>query len=76
MVGEMHFWGYRNEQRVDAVLGLSPLLVGRLGGDGDDGGGGLVVHIAAKQRETVVLAAGQGFECAFVFGRDVVLGMA
>ena len=53
MVGEPHGGRHRDEQRVDAVLGLA-LAIGLMDGDGGDGCGRLSVDVAGEQADCVL----------------------
>ena len=48
VVGEHQPVDDGDEQRLDVKLGFVILVVGKMGGDGDDGGGGLAVQEAAE----------------------------
>lgn len=70
MVGEPHGGRHRDEQRVDAVLGLT-LAIGLMDGDGGDGCGRLSLDVAGEQAEIVLAPALQRVEGAPVLLGDV-----
>ena len=71
VVGEHQPVGDGDEQGLAVKLGFIILVVGKMGGDGDDGGSGLAVQEAAEQSEIVVRAVRQGIKGGTMLLGDV-----